>query len=72
MVNISDRTKKCYFEKINSMPPHAGTNLDYHIRKITIRFQREFDETWIKYENGKATFSRWDQALNKWMKSELI
>jgi len=54
------------------MPPHAGTNLDYHIRKMTIRFQREFDETWIKYENGKATFSRWDQALNKWMKSELI
>jgi hypothetical protein len=36
------------------------------------RLEKEFDEIWIKYNNNKATYSQWEQALDKWISSELI
>jgi hypothetical protein len=36
------------------------------------RLEKEFDETWIKYNNNKATYNQWEQALDKWISSELI
>jgi|TARA_R110002020_G_scaffold5559_2_gene23005 hypothetical protein len=36
------------------------------------RLHKEFDEVWVKYENGDATFDDWKKALNKWLQSELI
>ena len=36
------------------------------------RLAEEFDEIWIKYNNNKATYNQWEQALDKWISSELI
>tara|TARA_R100000329_G_scaffold133394_1_gene113141 strand:- start:398 stop:517 length:120 start_codon:yes stop_codon:yes gene_type:complete len=32
----------------------------------------KFDEIWIKYKQNKATFEEWENALDKWLKSEQI
>jgi len=72
IVNISKETRKYYSDQIKALPSKAGTNQDYHIRKMTNRLADEFDEIWIKHEKGEATFQQWKQALNKWLKAELI
>ena len=40
-----------------------------HMRKI---LQDDFDNTWILYENKKATYNEWEKALDKWIQAELI
>ena len=40
-----------------------------HMRKI---LQDDFDNTWILYENKKATYDEWEKALDKWIQAELI
>ncbi len=72
MVNISDKTRKYYSDKIKSLPSKAGTNPDLHIRKMANRLENEFDEIWLKHEKGEATFAQWKQSLNKWLTAELI
>jgi|TARA_R100001530_G_scaffold72347_3_gene51124 hypothetical protein len=72
MVNISHKARKYYSDKINSLPPNAGKNQDYHIRKMADRLADEFDEIWLKYEKGEVSFQQWKKSLNKWLKAELI
>lgn len=72
MLNISKKTKDHYSQAIKALPPHAGTNNDYRIRKMANRLADEFDEVWLKHEKGEATFKQWKQALDKWLKAELI
>ena len=40
-----------------------------HMRKM---LQDDFDNTWILYENKKATYNEWEKALDKWIQAELI
>tara|TARA_R110000850_G_scaffold56761_8_gene133470 strand:- start:144 stop:362 length:219 start_codon:yes stop_codon:yes gene_type:complete len=72
MESISKDLKKIYLDRVYDMPSNAGTNMDYNVRKMRERFQEEFDEVWIKYNKGKATFKEWESALNKWLNSEII
>lgn len=43
-----------------------------HNRHMRERLQEEFDKTWIRYRNKKATFDQWSKALDKWLKAERI
>ena len=51
---------------------YRNQNKDRHLRHMRNRLAEEFDEIWIKYNNNKATYSQWEQALDKWINAELI
>lgn len=70
ILNISQKTKKHYLDKCKNIPDKL--QLNYRIRKMSRRLHKEFDEVWVKYENGDATFDDWKKSLNKWLQSELI
>lgn len=36
------------------------------------RLHDDFDTIWIRYNNNKATYNQWQQALEKWLKAECI
>jgi hypothetical protein len=65
------KLKAIYLDKLKSIP-NKSQNIDYHIRKIRERLWEEFDSTWIKYNNGDATFQQWEKTLNKWLNAERI
>ena len=43
-----------------------------HLRHMRKMLQDDFDNTWILYENKKATYNEWEKALDKWIQAELI
>jgi len=69
---ITAQTKEYYKKAIQDLPDTAGTNKDYHIRKMCNRLADEFDDIWLKHSKGEATFKQWKQALDKWLKAEQI
>lgn len=64
--------KRLYLGKLAELPPDAGTNKEYHIRKMAKQLCNKFDEVWIKYNNNKATYIEWKIALNKWLTMETL
>ena len=36
------------------------------------RLYDDFDKIWIRYNDNKATYNQWQQALDKWLKVEGI
>ena len=69
---MDQKLKDYYLAKITALPEYAGTNNEHHIRKMANRLADQFDEIWLKYEKGEATFNQWKQALEKWLKAECI
>jgi len=79
MVGIMSILKKPNLKKIFLNKTSAISNEKYrnqskerHIRHMRNRLTEEFDEVWIKYNNNKATYNQWEQALDKWINAELI
>lgn len=64
--------QKVFLDRIEKLPSHAGKNKDYHMRKTRNRLHNEFDAIWVRYNNKQATFSQWENALEKWLSSECI
>jgi hypothetical protein len=36
------------------------------------RLSDEFDKIWVRYNQNKATYNQWINALDKWLKVERI
>jgi len=64
--------QKIFLDRIEKLPSHAGKNKDYHMRKTRNRLHNEFDAIWVRYNNKQATFSQWENALEKWLSAECI
>ena len=66
--------KKIYLDKTNKIDniQYRNRSQERHIRYMRKRLHKEFDETWIKYENKQTTYSEWEKALDKWLNSECI
>jgi len=45
---------------------------DYNLMKMRKELHRQFDEVWVKYNNGKATLNEWETSLNKWLSAEKL
>tara|TARA_R100001594_G_scaffold83623_1_gene118213 strand:- start:286 stop:510 length:225 start_codon:yes stop_codon:yes gene_type:complete len=58
--------------KIITNEKYKKRSLDRHLRHMRKRLYKEFDQTWIKYNNNQATYQQWENALDKWLNSELI
>ena len=43
-----------------------------HLRKMRNRLSDEFDKIWVRYNQNKATYNQWINALDKWLKVERI
>ena len=79
MVDIMSTLNKPNLKKIFLNKTSAINNEKYrnqskerHIRHMRDRLAEEFDEIWTKYNNNKATYNQWEQALDKWINAELI
>ena len=55
------------FHKIESTYLH-----NRHMRKTMDRLWDKFDEVWVRYNNNKATYQEWEDALDLWIKAEHI
>lgn len=69
---MDQKLKDHFTDRMSTLPPNAGVNRDYHVRKMADRLCNEFDDIWLKCEKGEATFNQWKQALDKWLKAECI
>tara|TARA_Y100000593_G_C4272834_1_gene318334 strand:- start:504 stop:695 length:192 start_codon:yes stop_codon:yes gene_type:complete len=62
--------KKIYLDKTGNVS--YNPNKDRKMLKMVKRLQDEFDEVWLKYENNKATYKEWEDALDKWLNAEQV
>jgi len=62
--------KKHYLDRLYSTK--GKPTYDYHKRKMRIGLHEQFDEVWVKYNNGLATYREWEHSLNKWLTMEQI
>ena len=69
-MNTKRDLKKHYLTKLYST--QGIPTYDYHQSKMRIRLHEKFDEVWLQYNNGKATYKEWEKALDNWLKMELI
>ena len=74
MRNTSKNLKKIFLNRLQEIDDDRVNNqsMDRGLRHLRKRNWEEFDEIWIKYNNNKATYNQWEQALDKWISSELI
>ena len=68
--NTKNTLKKHFLDKLYSTV--GKTTHDYHKRKMRESLHEQFDEVWVKYNNGLATYREWEHSLNKWLKMEQI
>jgi len=69
--------KKIFLDKLESITNDKFRNQSKdrhlrHMRKTRNRLHNEFDAIWVRYNNKQATFSQWENALEKWLSSECI
>ena len=62
--------KKIFLNKLNNTK--VKSIQDRGMRKMTERLHEEFDMGWVKYNNNKATYQEWENALDKWLNAEEI
>ena len=72
MKHTSKDLKKIFLGRIEKLPSNAGKGGDRIIRKMRARLHDDFDKIWVRYNNNKATYNQWQQALEKWLKAECI
>ncbi len=72
MKHTSKELKKIFLDRTEKLPSNAGKGGDRNIRKMRKRLHDEFDNIWIRYNENKATYNQWQQALDKWLKAECI
>jgi len=71
MKPTNQELNKIYLEKTKNINSNYFTT-SYLMRHMIERNWNKFDEIWIKYKQNKATFEEWENALDKWLKSEQI
>jgi len=71
-MNTSRNLKKIYLDRVNAMPSVSDQSMDRHIRIMRTRLWEEFDDVWLRYEKGKASFELWEKSLDRWLKAELL
>ena len=67
------KLQEIFLERVQTkMANYDNSQEDYRMRKMAIGLHEKFDETWIDYISGNATYEQWDKALNNWLDAELL
>ena len=68
----SKELKEIFLEKVQSkMTDYGSRNTDYKMRKMCENLHKEFDNVWLNYLDGEATFEKWEKSLDNWLNAEL-
>tara|TARA_Y100000310_G_C20451176_1_gene700824 strand:- start:537 stop:707 length:171 start_codon:yes stop_codon:yes gene_type:complete len=54
------------------MKDYKGQGSDFRLRKMANKLHEKFDDTWIDYLDGNATYDEWDKSLEDWLNLETL
>jgi len=74
MRHTSKDLQKIFLDKTSEITNEIFRNRsqERHLRKMRKRLSDEFDKIWVRYNQNKATYNQWINALDKWLKVERI
>ena len=74
MKHTSKDLQKIFLDKTSKITNEIFRNRsrERHLRNMRNRLHDDFDKIWVRYNNNKATYNQWQQALDKWLKVECI
>jgi hypothetical protein len=74
MKHTSKDLQKIFLDKTSKITNEIFSNRsrERHLRNMRTRLHDDFDTIWVRYNNNKATYNQWQQALDKWLKVECI
>ncbi len=74
MRHTSKDLQKIFLDKTSEITNEIFRNRsqERHLRKMRNRLSDEFDKIWVRYNQNKATYNQWINALDKWLKVERI
>ena len=74
MRHTSKDLQKIFLDKTSEITNEIFSNRsrERHLRNMRKRLSDEFDKIWVRYNKKEATYSQWQNALDKWLKVERI
>ena len=67
-----NQLKETYIKTLRENFCGIEYNSSYSQKRMSAKLQERFDKVWCLCRDGDATFSQWENALRKWIDSELI